>query len=258
MLFIDENQVIYSAREVDIWGKLLVNVPSLDLDQYKDSVLNLIDSSITSYFSINSNITKIPLELWITLLDLYKYFLSIDNEICSHLYFSKSQNAWKILIPRQITTYGSLSTDQTDLYDITTGERFSLPSKDFIRVGDSHLHPMGLDKFSIYDDIDELPKSGFHILVYNKPNTGLLPTYKNFGHLGSFTFDNKRYYFDITKLINIEGSLNTNKFSLEDGAEVLFYPDILDVITTSYTGDQIHKTMANQRDRFISKIFTRT
>jgi len=249
----DEQDNYYKNIYIAGAGTFLQKI-NLELEFIKDKTLSIrrINSSFSSIFVLDPKINKMPLSLWYIVLDLYTYFLNINNEICIHLYYNFINNTWKIFIPKQIITPVSVFTHQSLFCDISTGQDFTNNDyilSDYKKIGDSHLHPMGLSKFSHQDDDDELFKPGFHILVYNSldDNNQSTESYPNLGHLGSFTYSGKRYYFNFLDKLIDHSNTGDRQVLYKDphGNNILFHPNILRLIEISqfvpkkYRGSQM-------------------
>lgn len=175
-IFIDENDNLYYPVFIKDAGSFLrtldlnENLTSIE-DFKKNNSIIRIQSSFTSSFFVDKSISKIPLDSWLRVLYLFEFFLSIKYEICIHLYYDSISSSWKFLVPKQSVHSSFVNTQQDSLCDLITGSSVH-PSKlkPFVRIGDSHLHPMPLHCFSLTDDQNELYLNGFHILVSTSNN----------------------------------------------------------------------------------------
>lgn len=239
LVFKDEMGRFYKRSYIQGGGIFLENIKDEDLNGVDVTTLN---NSLVSLFVVDPKLTKIPLYLWCRVLDLYRYFFDIHNEVCVHLYYNFNTSQWRILVPKQIITPVSVLTNHSVYCDISTGENLKIGDlllNNFTRLGDSHLHPMGLNRFSAQDDKDELNNTGFHILVYKSiyHEELCIQHYSNLAHLGSFTHFGKRYYFNfLQKLIDSSFSIdyhNNHKFFDSEGKPIQFHSRVLDIIKLS-------------------------
>ncbi|MEI2423089.1 hypothetical protein V6O07_22630 [Arthrospira platensis SPKY2] len=209
-LFIDENNKIYTSASIENAGNFLrpLSKEEYNITEINNNSLIPISSHLSCLFFLDKSIPKIPLDSWIRVLYLFEFFLSINYEVCIHLYFqSPSQNftdsqsnpsCWKFLLPQQSVHSSFVNTKQFLLCDIISGQE-SNPSKlkPFFRVGDSHLHPMPLHSFSSTDDHNELNLNGFHILVstsnkyYTSSNPKSVPYYSKLEKLSLEDINNE-------------------------------------------------------------------
>lgn len=158
------------------------------------------------------NRKKIPADLWSAIVDLYFHFAKeFDSEVRVEFYKEKNTNEWKVGVPKQQVTTGSVThQDQTNQIDILTGETFN-PEKDlelqnWINFGSSHSHgKLTLSNFSGTDDKEELNKEGVHILVSNinlKKRTYVIT--------GSIVWDKERNYVEASELIDLDTESDTS------------------------------------------------
>lgn len=128
---------------------------------------------------------------------------------------------WRILIPKQIVSGGSVNADLSETIDIVTGERFdAFPPVGWVHAGSSHSHNTMAAFFSGTDDKSELTVPGLHIVVGRIDKKKM--TYE---HKASVVLRQLRKKVDLFDVVDAEPV-----------EEVTFHADVLEYISKrSYT-----------------------
>lgn len=137
---------------------------------------------------------------WVTL--CYRMIGDFNGslEVQTILLLNKQLGKWKLLIPKQNVTGGSVSADLTDCVDLITGEKYlnhKYP-KGYRQIGTCHSHGKLKAFFSGIDDASELGFPGMHC------------TFGDFGNVDTFqiaasvVYKNQRYCIDASHLFDIK------------------------------------------------------
>lgn len=201
------------------WGSFLSPIP--DPDAHAD-----LEDGALERFELNSNISKIPADLWSRWIKLCFHFAHLkqgDLEVsCRLLRKEDDRSTWRILVPRQEVSGASVRIDTFDSsIDIETGELIeTYPPQGWVPAGSSHSHnSMPLAKFSSIDDASELGCPGLHIVISHVSilkNT-YVPT-------ASVTANHRRFYLDdAADVIDLTP------------ADTTFHPSVLTIIEPERT-----------------------
>ena len=121
------------------WGKYIRSCPDPDANV-------VITEEHLKYFELNSDIHKIPAELWTRWVKLcFHYVDKVKNCVEVSVRILRSENnpsQYRILVPKQKVSAASVRIDSFDeAIDIETGEEIkSYPPVGWIPVGSSHSH----------------------------------------------------------------------------------------------------------------------
>lgn len=123
---------------------------------------------------------------------------------------------WRILIPKQVVSGGSVNADLSETIDIETGEKFSaFPPLGWVHAGSSHSHNTMAAFFSSIDDKSELTVPGLHIVVGRIDKKTM--TYEHKSSIVLRQMRKKIELFDVVDAESVEG--------------VTFHADVLEYIT---------------------------
>lgn len=123
---------------------------------------------------------------------------------------------WRILIPKQTVTGGSVNADLSETIDIETGEKFdAFPPVGWVHAGSSHSHNTMAAFFSSIDDKSELTVPGLHIVVGRIDKKDM--TYE---HKSSIVLRQMRKKIELFDVVDAESV-----------SDVTFHADVLEYIT---------------------------
>jgi len=118
-----------------------------------------IDLSLMDAFVLPDNLPKVPRFLWDRLVSLYFDYADQSLEVHGRIVLDPDKNDWKILIPFQEVTAGSVSYNYSVCFDLLTGQRLRFPEDlpfHYV-VWETHSHnTMPLKTPSTIDDKNEL------------------------------------------------------------------------------------------------------
>lgn len=123
------------------------------------------------YFELNSDIHKIPADLWTRWVNLCFHFVdkvkSCVEVSVRILRSSEDPSKYRILVPKQVVSGAAVRVDTFDSsIDIETGEEITqYPPEGWIPIGSSHSHNTMPAFFSGTDDKYELGDPGIHLVV---------------------------------------------------------------------------------------------
>lgn len=121
------------------WGKYIRSCPDPDANVE-------ITKDHLEHFELNSDIHKVPAELWSRWVKLCFYFVDkvkSEVEVSVRILRSESDSSqYRILVPKQKVSSATVRIDSFDkAVDIETGEEIeSYPPSGWIPVGSSHSH----------------------------------------------------------------------------------------------------------------------
>lgn len=146
------------------WGKYIRSCsdPNANVEITKEHL---------EHFELNSNIHRIPADLWSRWIKLCFHFVNkISDEVEVSVRILRSEedaSKYRILVPKQKVSSAAVRIDSFDeSIDIETGEVVeSYPPTGWIPVGSSHSHNTMPAFFSGTDDKYELGDPGIHIVV---------------------------------------------------------------------------------------------
>jgi hypothetical protein len=198
----------------NVWGQFLA--PCDDPEAFADLEKGALDK-----FELHPDIHRIPADLWSRWVQLCFHFAhlrSSDLEVsCRLLRQEDDRSQWRIIVPRQEVTGGSVRIDSFDeAIDIATGELIAqYPPQGWVPAGSSHSHhSMTLDKFSSTDDASELGCPGLHIVISHVDVTT-----RRYKPTASITANHRRFYLpDAAAVIDLKPTAET------------FHPAVLDVV----------------------------
>lgn len=130
-----------------------------------------VDDADTRKFELIEGFPKIPASLWSRIVNLYFDYAKFGNlEVQVVLLRDlETKTRWKVIVPEQDVTGGSVRSEFTKCVDIETGKEYTYPEdldEEWGHAGSSHSHnTMKLATFSGTDDTNELGVPGAHILV---------------------------------------------------------------------------------------------
>lgn len=180
-------------------------------------------------FEINSNIHKIPADLWTRWVNLcFHYVDKVTSSVEVSVRILRSEedsSKYRILVPRQKVSGATVRVDSfEESIDIETGEELtSYPPSGWIPVGSSHSHNTMPAFFSGTDDKYELGDPGIHLVVGS-----IKPSEKSYTIAASVVGSGRRFTMHFSNLIDSTPIQNVN-----------FHPKVIDYV--DYTTPSISK-----------------
>lgn len=221
---------LVEARVNPLLGVSFVHVPDIEAKN-ADNYLNHNEAR----FTLSPNLAPLPYKLWSAFVKLAFDFTKKQwpLEVAVMLLRDfKDGKEWKMLVPRQAVSGGSVERIKVDAgsavecIDILTGEQYVYPTDPIFTkwglAGSAHSHSnMALSSFSATDDTNELHVPGVHILISNislSKNT-YIPTV-SVVHCGQRHIIKGQ---EVKQVLDLQG---------EEGEEAQdFHPDVLTYIT---------------------------
>lgn len=148
---------------------------------------------------------------------------------------------WRILVPKQKVSGGSVDADFSELCDIETGEVFEGFPPDWHHAGSSHSHNTMSAFFSATDDRSELGVPGLHIVVGSiKKNEG------------TYTYKASVVLRQLRKNVDLDDVVATQ--SDDDNENYTFHPKVLEMVTTKnyYGGGSTTTAPAKPANKSVS------
>lgn len=205
------------------WGQFLAPFPDPDATAE-------LEPGALDRFELHPDLHRIPADLWSRWVQLAFHFAHLrqgDLEVsCRFLRKEDDRSQWRILVPRQEVSGGSVRIDSFDeAIDIATGELIATyPPEGWVPAGSSHSHnTMTLDRFSSTDDASELGCPGLHVVLshINAAKGVYKPT-------ASITANNRRFYLpDAAAVIDLTPTGDT------------FHPAVLEVVQPERSWDPL-------------------
>lgn len=179
------------------WGKYYRAIP----DPAGVEVPDCIDD-----FMLAENFAKLPSKTLYSIVDFFRHFEEkrIEAQVIL-LRGEEDVSLWRVVVPAQIVTGGSVSSNSKSLCDLLTGEMFTEYPDGWVYAGTMHLHPGNLDAFwSSTDDENEINNPGMHCTV------GYVSQHK-FNICCSICLGGNRYVFQPDAVIDNVLLLGENK-----------------------------------------------
>jgi len=142
-----------------------------------------------------------------------------DLEVsCIFIRKKPNYDEWKILVPKQKVSAGSVDADLSDLCDIETGERYDGIPPGWAHAGSSHSHNTMGAFFSSTDDRSELTVPGLHIVIGSIDKVKSTYSYK-----ASVVLRQLRKNVDLDEVVDA---------TPDDGDQYDFHEEVLNMVTT--------------------------
>lgn len=185
------------------WGKVLCPV---DDPRGEDISIETLQS-----IRLPANFPRVPSHLWTRIITLYFHYcnpkVKTHGELEVSIVFLRSEDfkRWKVIVPTQEVSGGSVEAKFENSCDIETGEEYTqFPPRGWVHAGSSHSHNTMGAFFSHTDDENELGVPGLHIVVGRIDQDDMTYEYK-----ASIVLRKMRKTIDLTEVVDHKGKEHT-------------------------------------------------
>ena len=203
--FIRTKDGCYRLQDSAYWGKYYVKVKDPKGSDAPDTL---------EYLWLKPDFPKMPFELLQGIITFFRKY-AVDqgvtgNEVQVCLLRSETDpSKWKVVVPRQVVSGGTVDAELNHNCDLFTGEKYtSFPPEGWCHAGSIHSHVQMPAFWSVRDDKGELGVPGMHCTIGKISET-------KFDIVASVVVNKRRYIFDPTLLLTIDCNTKSTDNSLK-------------------------------------------